>query len=112
MNIQEYVAERVIAHMKYRDEEIEILQKELEILREKAAYKADIIKCDWCNEYSDYDWECEFCERKSCTGCKKVKKYPSWNLSGCTACDDCEAKYCTQCRSTKEECSKLPICSK
>lgn len=90
-HIEEYVARRVIMHMKYRDTEIAALQKELEILREELE-EFDIILCSWCHKYRKYDRTCEFCDRQSCIGCGGVKNYSSWNLSGCNACDECEKK--------------------
>ena len=98
MSIQEYVAQEVIRHMKYKDEEIRVLKLELE--------NFDVILCDFCQKYRKYDWECDFCEKVSCTECEIVKNYPSWNLSGCNACDDCTTKYCTSCRNTKDICAQ------
>lgn len=61
-HIEEYVARQVIMHMKYRDNEIEALQKELEILREELE-EFDVILCSWCHKYRKYDRSCEFCDR-------------------------------------------------
>lgn len=111
MNIQEYVAERVIEHIKLRDVEMAGLKAEMEEMR-AALENKDLIKCDWCHEWRNYHWTCEFCDKKSCTNCHKVEPYQSWNLSGCTACVECEAAYCTNCRQTKEKCREvqLPMC--
>ncbi len=103
-NIQECVAERVIAHMQYRDKEIEEMREALE--------SNDVIKCNFCHKWKSYDWTCEFCDQQSCTDCRCVKKYQSWNLSGCHACDECEKIYCTDCRNLKTQCERLPICAK
>jgi hypothetical protein len=105
-NIQEFVANYVIAHNKYRDLEIEQLKAELNEILETC----DIIKCNICNLYRDYYGSCEFCDIKTCASCDYVQKYSSWNISGCYACDKCEKLYCTGCRETKDKCLHLPMC--
>ena len=102
-NIEEYVAHKVIEHMRYRDEEIRILRLELE--------NFDVILCDFCKKYRKYDLECEFCDLVSCTDCLKVVNYGSWNLSGCDACFECETEYCTMCRNLKSQCNKSGMCA-
>ena len=104
-NIQEYVVNCVIAHMKYRDLELEQLKEEIKIMKEKLETK-DILKCGICKKYEEYDRTCDFCELVSCIECAYVKRYSSWNISGCTACNRCIELYCTMCRRTNEECKE------
>lgn len=103
-NLEEYVVEKVLEFMRYRDEEIREMARCLEDF--------DIIKCPFCDRYGRYHLECEFCERVSCTTCVEVENQRSWNLSGCNICHECEKKYCTGCRNLLTECLGNPICGK
>lgn len=112
-NIQEYVAVRVIEHMKYRDAEIQQLQKDFDELSRCAA-DHDIVKCQFCHYYGSYSLTCDFCDKPSCRDCEAVRNIHSWNLAGswCLMCEECETIYCSQCKATHEVCqqNKLPMC--
>lgn len=101
-NIKEYVIEKVLETMRYRD--IEIIE-----LRSCLA-DVDIVKCGFCECYRTYDNTCEFCDIESCDKCQKVSNYSSWNLSGCDACDKCSEMYCTGCRLPVEDCVEGVLC--
>lgn len=103
-NIQDYVANKIILYMKYRDEEVESLKREIQSLKEDLE-DTNIVKCSWCGVYREYDRTCEFCDKMSCHSCGNIKRYPSWNLSGCNACDNCTELWCMQCRLDLKECN-------
>ena len=88
-NIQEYIAEQVIKHMEYRDEEVRKLEELLE--------KYDVILCGFCGDYGDYEETCEVCELKSCKRCSHfITRLYVNNISlKMFMCDECANKhYC------------------
>ena len=96
MNIQEYVFEKIIKYMNYKDDEI---QK-----NKNALSKFGIKKCERCENYSDDFNECDFCHQKYCNECNLLEEHPSWNLSGLDVCENCIFIYCIWCYKIREKC--------
>lgn len=108
-HIQEYVAERVIEHMKYRDADITKLKEHLNQLSD-IMEDYDVVLCNFCDKYGHYELMCDFCHKSSCTDCEAVVRHPGWSLSGCYACSDCEAAFCTKCGNPKNVCANMAGC--
>ena len=105
-NIQEYIVREIIAHNKYRDLEIEQLNKILQDF--------DITKCDVCLEYTRDGGSCGQCDFKCCGKCydSKIKHVNTWNLSGTEMCEKCILTHCHFCISELESTDiKCPICN-
>ncbi len=90
-NIQEDVAERVIAHLMYRDAEMAALYEALE--------QSDIFKCSTCNLFfhSNYAEHCQVCDMWYCKSHNEVDNISTWNLSGTDMCTSCIPKTCHNC---------------
>ena len=99
-NISEYVAEYVIKHNCYRDNEIKNLE---DILN-----KFEIVKCRNCKKYHQYlldnEDQCEICDNHNdnyndslCDNCLDVQHYDTWNLSGMDMCKTCSLSHCHYC---------------
>lgn len=95
-NIAEYVAQYIIKENKYRDDEIQRLQK---VFKEFG-----IIECKKCKEYSysNHLENCDLCDDINCYKCSTIKHYHSWNLSGINMCEKCSLIYCQYCLNNKE----------
>ena len=88
-NISEYVAQYVIKHNKYRDEELDILYKVLEDF--------DINKCFDCEKYYLKTGHCEVCDKYYCGCCGYIEHIKTWNLSGTWMCAICVLNQCHNC---------------
>lgn len=78
-NIQEYVAERVIEHMKYKKDKIKKLK---EILNDFGIYK-----CQECKEYKDERHICRCCTNTCCYECsEKCGKLENYSVYLCRVC--------------------------
>lgn len=94
-NLQEYVAERVIKHMEYRDEEVRKLRKLLKTF--------DIILCDFCHDYDHNNGICEICEFRGCVRC--IDTYINTRNFATNMCRKCAKKtFCSKCLSFREYC--------
>jgi hypothetical protein len=93
-NIQEYVLKKILENNRYRDEEINKLQKIL--------LKFGIRKCKNCSEYDKYFVECDFCRKEFCDNCfiGNIKNY----LSGVMLCNECSNFWCQWCVEKKIDC--------
>ena len=90
-NIQEYIVEGIIKHIKYRDDEVKKLYEILEDF--------GITKCDNCSQYTKDGRLCDMCDLHFCETCYdlKIKHVNTWNLSGSNMCDKCITVYCHFC---------------
>ena len=90
-NIQEYIVEGIIKHIKYRDAEVKKLYEILEDF--------GITKCDNCVEYTKDGRLCDMCDLHFCETCYdlKIKHVNTWNLSGSNMCDKCITVFCHFC---------------
>ncbi len=98
-NIQEYVGNMIIKHLKYRDDEMKKMLEELE--------EIGVIKCMTCNSFTINNYSsCDCCDLKTC--CQDIIHVRTWNLSGCNMCPNCFPVHCHFC-SYKTD---LPFCEK
>ncbi len=91
-NIFEYVAARVIEHMRYRDAELETLNDIIQ--------RSGIIKCSHCNLYcgSNQAEHCQVCDLWYCCG-SNIICISTWNISGTNMCEKCIPDTCMNCAS-------------
>lgn len=86
-NIQEYVVQKVIEHLKYKDAEFKELADALS--------RFNLVKCSFCKKYADFDNSCDGCDNVSCSKCKQIKNFQGYNLSGINRCKNCtEERKC------------------
>ena len=90
-NIQEYIVEGIIKHIKYRNDEVKKLYEILEDF--------GITKCDNCSQYTKDGRLCDMCDLHFCETCYdlKIKHVNTWNLSGSNWCEKCITIYCHFC---------------
>ncbi len=89
-NISEYVAARVIEHMRYRDAELETLNDIIQ--------RSGIVKCSHCNLYcgSNQAEHCHVCDLWYCCG-SNIICIQTWNISGTNMCEKCIPDTCMNC---------------
>lgn len=92
-NIQEYVAERVIEHMKYLREADICLQSQLKYKKDKIKKLKEILndfgiyKCQECKEYKDERHICRCCTNTCCYECsEKCGKLENYSVYLCRVC--------------------------
>lgn len=95
-NIQEYVANAVIKHMKYRDDEI----AELEAILEEY-----IDKCKKCQKYKKESYMCNMCVADYCStcACEEMKSFRSsdtYNEVTGEGFSSLQFDLCNKCSST------------
>ena len=97
-NIKEYVAERVIQHLKNRDEQLNSI---IDFMK-----KNGIFLCTKCKNYGQCS-ECDFCDDQYCEDCRYLVYRKSKNLSGTTLCKKCDqivSHLCWNCHESEENC--------
>jgi hypothetical protein len=90
-NIAEYVAQRVIEHIKYRD-------TELTELREALA-QSNMVKCAQCQMWKKRLSlnHCQVCNKWFC--CRFVRNVHTRNIHGTDMCNQCIKETCHNCGS-------------
>ena len=96
-NIQEYVGNAVIKHMKYRDDEI----TELEAILEDSG----IDKCKKCQKYKKETYMCNMCEADYCSACacteiKSFRSSDTYNEVTGEGFSSLQFDLCNKCSST------------
>ena len=93
-NLQEYVSNRIIEHLKDRDTELQELRKFREIALSLFG-EIDIVMCSGCKMYSRWGTSCDLCDNILCVNCDSegITHYNTWNLSGTNACKECQVKH-------------------
>jgi hypothetical protein len=88
-NIKEWVARRVILHLKYRDEEVEKLKRIIEKIDPTGSHK-----CEYCKDYEEIvNMECDWCWMKVCSKCIDKVIIPKGRHKLCLDC----VQYCEFC---------------
>ena len=99
----EYVAQYIVKHNGYRDNEIAQLNEKIRQLEQNlqnsiaTLRELGFVKCSVCQtDVHNYD-SCEMCEAKKCETCTDIVHINSWNLSGMNMCFICRNTHCNHC---------------
>ncbi len=96
-NIFEYVAARVIEHMRYRDDELAKVNEKLRIVQSMS----DIYQCSQCNDY-DHTNQCVDCSLQYCNGCMItdtiIDRCNNCIIYGCYKCKSRACVTCIECK--------------
>lgn len=99
----EYVAQYIVKHNEYRDNEIVQLNKRIQQLEDRlnvaetTLKELDTVKCTSCQAYVNNIDRCEMCETEKCQTCSDIQHIESWNRSGMNMCFICRNMYCNFC---------------